>query len=188
MNGVLDDGSSGIPASLGAGGMTFAEIAATFEIAGMRVGADADEVYHFWPIPWDFDRGEPLRFRVWFVHNSTDADTPIFAVAYKGIARQAAFTDAKSSPDQTVTFSAHTCSTTNNSLEVTAWNESTSDLSLTATDFGILLALTVNTMSASANEIVMLGLEVDYRCGAAPNVSGRRTTRSAVASPSGPNG
>jgi hypothetical protein len=188
MSGVLDDNTSGVPKSLGAGTMDFTEISAAFEQMGMRIGADADEIYHFWPISWDFDRGEPLRFRVWFVHSSTDADAPIFSVAYKGIGKQDAFSDAKSSPDETVTFDAHICSTTDNSLEVTAWNESASDLYIVATDFAILLALTVDTMAASANEQFILGLEVDYRCGAAPNLSGRQTTRSAVASPTGPNG
>jgi len=187
LSGVLDDGTSGVPAALGVGNMVFAEISATFELAGMSIAADADEAYHFWPLPWDFDLNDPFRARVWFVHKSTDADEPIFALDYKGIGKQAAVSDAKSGSDETLTFDAHACSTTDNSLEVTAWKESTSDLKITTTDFALLLALTCNTMAAAANEIVLLGFEIDYRCGAAPNMT-RQTTRDAIASPNGPNG
>lgn len=186
MAGVLDDGTSGVPASLGAGAPDFVEIAAALELSGMRVD-DEDEVYHFFPIPWDMDIGDPIRFRVWFAHTATDADTPAFQVDYKGVAKQAAITDAKSTPDESVAIAAHTCSTTDNSLEITAWAESDSHLYLASTDFAIILALEVTDLgSASANEIVILGLEIDYSVGAAPG-SFRRVTRDAVASPSGPN-
>jgi hypothetical protein len=185
--GILDDSGTGVPASLGAGGMVFAEIAATLELAGMQIGADGDEAYHFWPIPWDFDITQPIRGRVWFVSTSTDADTPVFSIAYKGIGKQAAVTDAKSSPDGTLTFPAHTISTTDNSLEITAWVESTSQNVLTATDFALLLALTVTTMSASANELLILGFEIDYTIAAAPGPD-RKITERAVLAPSGPNG
>jgi hypothetical protein len=186
MAGVLDDATSGIPASLGNGAPDFVEALAASELSGMRVD-DEDEVYHFFPIPWDMDIGDPVRFRVWFVHTSTDADTPAFQVDYKGIGKQAAISDAKSSADESVTISAHTCSTTDNSLEITAWAESTSDLKIVGTDFAMLLALEVTDLgSASANEIVIMGLEMDYTVAAAPGPF-RRVARDAVASPNGPN-
>jgi len=169
--GVLDDATSGVPASLGAGTPLFAEALAAAELAGISIAADGDEVYHFLPIPWDMDLTQPMRFRVWFVHNSTDADEPIFTVDYKGIGKQAAISDAKVSADETVTFAAHVCSTTNNSLEVTAWAESNSHKAgrIATTDFGILLALTCTTMSASADEIVPFGLEIQYTVKAMSN-------------------
>jgi hypothetical protein len=186
MAGVLDDGTSGVPASLGAGTPTFSEIAAALELSGMIV-RDEDEVYHFFPIPWDMDIDQPIRFRVWFVHTTTDADTPAFQVDYKGVGKQAAVTDAKSTPDEAVTIAAHTCSTTDNSLEITAWAESSSDLYLVGTDFAIILALEVTDLGSAGNdEIVIMGLEMDYTVAAAPNAF-RRVTRSAVASPTGPN-
>lgn len=186
MDGILDDSTSGVPAALAAGNMTFAEISAAFEVAGMQIGADADEVYHWEPIWEDLDITQPLRFRVWFVHTATDADEPIFAVAYKGVGKQAAVSDIKSSPDETVTFGAHTCSTTANSLEVTDWAESNSQSYLTLTDFLLGLALTVNTMAASANEILGIGLEVQYTKRAAPNPQ-RHITLGQPTSGSGPN-
>jgi hypothetical protein len=184
MAGFLESG--GTLTGLGAGSAVFQEALAAAELAGIQVGADGDEIYHFLPIPWDINLTEPIRFRVWFVHGSTDADTPVFSVAYKGIGKQGAISDAKSSPDETCTFGAHTCSTTNNSLEITAWKESTSYSYLTATDFAILLALTVDTMSASANEITILGLELDYTVGAASN-SQRQFTRGQPTTGTSPN-
>jgi hypothetical protein len=180
MTGVVAD------ASLGNGVPVLAEISAAFEIVGLQIDADADEVYHFLPIPWDMDIKEPLRFRVWFDHASADADVPVFAVAYKGVGKQASLTDAKSTPDETVTFDAHTCSTTNPSTEITEWAESVSDTKIVSTDFGILLALTCDTMYGSAGEIKVLGLEIDYVVGAAPNNT-QRKTRGQPPSGSGPN-
>ena len=174
--GVLDDSTSGVPASLGAGTPLFAELSAAFELSGMQIAADADELYHFLPIPWDMDITRPMRFRVWFMHTSTDADAPVFSFAYKGVGKQAAISDAKSTPDETVTLTAHTCSTTANSLEVTMWGESDSGNELTITDFGIAIALTCDTMAASANEILVLGFEIDYVVGAAPNRARQITT------------
>jgi len=168
-SGVLDDLTSGVPASLGAGTPVFAELSAAFELIGMPMAADADELYHFMPIPWDMDVTHPFRFRVWFMHTSTDADTPIFSFAYKGVGKQVALSDAKSTPDETVTLGAHTCSTTANSMEVTAWGESASDAKLVNTDFAMIWALTCDTISASANEVVLLGVELDYVVGASPN-------------------
>jgi hypothetical protein len=151
MAGILAD------ASLGAGVPALAEISATFEIVGMPL-RDEDEIYHFYPIPWDMDIKQPLRFRVWFIHAATGADTPTFQVDYKGVAKQAAI-----------------------------WAESTSDLFLTSTDFALQLALEITDLgSASNDEIKLMGLEMDYTIAAAPG-SFRRITRSAVATPSGPN-
>lgn len=188
MSGVLDDLTSGVPASLGAGAPVFAEISAAFEIMGMQIAAAGDEVYHFWPIPWDMEMEQPLRFRVWFVHTSTDGDAPIWKLDYKGVGKQAALSDARSSADENLTFSAHTCSTTANSLEITAWKESTSDArNILTTDFAVLLALECDNLgSASANEIILLGLEVEYTIAAAPN-SDPLKTRDAPSTGTGPN-
>jgi hypothetical protein len=133
------------------------------------------------------DIDNPVRFRVWFVHASTSADTPAFQVDYKAVGKQAAVSDAKSSPDESVSIPAHTCSTTDNSLEITAWAESTSDLYIVGTDFALLLALEMTDLgSATADECEIMGLEMDYTVAAAPGEF-RRVTRSAVAAPDGPN-
>jgi len=189
MFGVLDDATSGVPASLGAGNPDFVEISAALEVMGLRVD-DEDEIYHLCPIPWDMDPKFPLRFRVWFVSTSTDADTPEFNVSYSFKGKQAALTDVHSTSldDEVVSIPAHTCSTTDDSLEITAWAETLSQNYIAATDFLIQLCLEVTSLGgASANELVILGLEMDYTVGAAPNTI-RETSFKAVASPTGPNG
>jgi hypothetical protein len=182
MAGMLAD------SSLGVNTPTAIELTiTTAEVVGLPFD-DEDEVYHYWPIPWDMNIDEPIRFRVWFVHAATSADTPAFQVDYVGIAKQAAIVDAQASADESVAISAHTCSTTDNSLEVTAWAESASDLYLAATDFLLQLCLSMSDLgSATGDECEILGFELDYEVQAAPGPT-RKRTRDAVASPSGPNG
>jgi len=170
MMGVLDDGTSGIPASLGEGTPLFAEVLAASELAGMPMGAEGDEVYTMFPIPWDMDVHQPMRFRVWFVHASTDADSVIWKLDYKFFAKQAAITDARSSADENLTFATHVCSTTDDSIEVTAWAESNSHDYWRSGDFGILLALECDDYGdAAANEVILLGLEMQYTVRAMSN-------------------
>lgn len=168
--GVMDDTTSKYPVSLGAGVAVFEEVVAGSEIAGMVIGAAGDEVYDFMPIPWDMDLTQPMRFRVWFIHAATGADTPIWKVMYQFFAKQAAVADFIANADETVTFDAHTCSTTNNSLEVTAWAESASETKWRSGDFALGLAVECDNLgSASGDEIKFLGLEIQYTVAAAPN-------------------
>ncbi len=170
MMGVLDDSTSGIPASLGTGVAVFEEAVAGSELAAMVIGAAGDEVYDFMPIPWDMDLTQPMRFRVWFIHAATSADKPIWKVMYQFFAKQAAVADFIANADETVTFGSHTCSTTNNSLEVTAWAESASETYVREGDFGLGLAVECDNLGgASGDEIKFLGLEIQYTVAAAPN-------------------
>jgi hypothetical protein len=163
MAGVWDDGTTGIPASLGVGAALFAEILADTELAGMQIGAAGDEVYHFWPLPWDFDRDRPFRVRFWFIATQTDADAPIFKCIYKAIAKQAALTDAAATPDETITLGAHTVSTVANSLEVTDWKKSVSNTKITASDLALLLDFECDDLGGgSADEMLLLGAEIEY--------------------------
>jgi hypothetical protein len=162
MAGLLEDGTSKVLTSLGAGTTVFAEALAAAQISGLALDA-ADEIFHFWPIPWDLDRDHPLRVRLHFIHNSTDADAPVFKTFYKAIARQQALSAANSSADETLTHAAHTCSTTNNSYEVTNWKLSVSNTKITAFDLAILFAFELDALGgATADEIVLLGAEIEY--------------------------
>jgi hypothetical protein len=159
MMGVLDNATSGVPASLGTGEAVFEEAVAGSELAALLIGAAGDEVYDFMPIPWDMDVTQPMRFRVWFIHAATSADAPIWKVMYQFFAKQAAVADFIANADETVTFDAHTCSTTNNSLEVTAWAESTSETKYRAGDFALGLAVECDSLgSASGDEMCWYGL------------------------------
>ena len=170
-------------ASQGAGTPTLgAEPVAASELVGLQIAAAGDEVYTFWPLSWDFDRFQPVRFRLWFTHSSTDEDTPDWIVSYKAIAKQAAMTDAKSSSDEDVAFAATAVSATANSLEALNWEESASDLKIESTDKALLIAVECNGLGgASANEITFYGLEIEYTVGACKDSNFRDITRDAPA-------
>lgn len=175
MLGVLAD------ASQGAGAPVFAAAAvAASELVVLQVGAAGDEIYTFIPMPWDIDKAYPIRARIWFVHNSTDADTPDWIIDLKFIGYQDALTDARVSPDETLTFAAKAVSTTNNSLEFTNWVKSDSHNSIVATDRAILAAVECNGLGgAAANEIEGLGIELEWTVGATTESNHRDTTTAA---------
>jgi len=108
MDGVLDDATSGIPASLGVGTPTTAEIVAAAETAGIKLDA-LDEVYFSLPIQAfnDFDLDEDLRGQI--IGSFTDAGAVAnvdFTLIAKGVVDAVPISDAKVSPDATVTFPA----------------------------------------------------------------------------------
>jgi len=173
MMGVLAD------ASQGAGAPVFtADPLAASELVGLSIAAAGDEIYTVWPLPWDFDRSEPIRLRLWFTHSSTDADTPDWIVSYKAIAKQAAVTDAASSPDQAVAFAAAAVSTTASALEILNWEETVSDTKITSADKAILFAIECNGLGgAASDEINLWGMEVEYTVGATLDSAKRDITR-----------
>lgn len=148
--------SAGAPVTAQAGG-------GATEMHVVQMGAAADEIQTWIPVPHDMDITRNAAARVWFIHSATGADTPIWKLFAKFFAKQAAITAGESSADETTTFAAHTCSTTDNSTEVTVWTELVWNDVLTTDD--VLIALTLecdNLGSASANEIELFGLELAY--------------------------
>lgn len=178
MTGLLE--ATNLITSLGAGAAVFQEALAAAEVAGLAIGAAGDEIYHFWPLPWDFDRAEPIRFRLWFTHSAVDADTPDWVVSYKAIGKQDAISDAKVSADENVAFAATAVSTTANAMEILDWKESVSDTKITSTDKALLMAIECNGLGgALANEISFFGLEIEYTVGACIDSNQRDITRNA---------
>ncbi|OEU68506.1 MAG: hypothetical protein BBJ57_07450 [Desulfobacterales bacterium PC51MH44] len=174
MLGVLAD------AAQGAGAPAFGADLAGSELVGLLMAAAGDEVYTMWPIPWDLDKDEPIRLRLWFTHGSTDADDPDWLVSLKAIAKQAAISDAASTPDEAIAFAAKAVSTTANSLEVLDWEITVSNTFLTALDRALLIAIECNGLgSASANEIILYGLEIEYTVKATGTNNRRETTTNA---------
>ncbi len=173
-------GTAGADTGSNAGGPVVAEQAGNGSMSIVQVAAAADEIQFWGPIPYDMARDQKVLGRIWFVHRSTDADTPIFDVKTKFHAKQATVVDFDTSEDVTTTFAAHTCSTTAESLEVTAWTDLSWDSYLTATDvlFGLILIAT-NLGSASANEIELIGFEIAYEV-EAMHSQGRRQTSNQV--------
>lgn len=148
-------------------------------IIGVDMGAAGDEVADFFMIPWDMDKEYAPEYRVVFVHQATDADTPIWKVHLLPRQKQEALAppiDNASTYGETITFGAHTCSTTADTIEVTDWN--TADAS-TITDDDIMLGLSLecdDLGSASADEINLLGLEMRYTVKATSEENVRETT------------
>jgi len=173
--------NSGVLTSLGAGSAVLQEAQSDSELAGVAINAAGNEVYDFWPIPWDCEIREPMRFRIWFSHSTTTADTPDWIMSVKGIGKQVALSDAASSADETLTFAAASVSTTANAIEILDWELSTSDLTIVSTDKALLIAVECNGLgSAGANEITLLGYEIEYVVGATQDSKQRDFTRNAA--------
>jgi hypothetical protein len=179
--------ATNLETSLGAGTAVFGEIISAAQLSALLMNAAGNEVHHILPIPWDMDTTQPMRFRVWFTHASTDADAPIWKVHYRFYAKQEAIGTAMTA-DESVTFTAHTVSTTSGVLEVTAWAESASETYIREGDFGLGLAVECDSLgSATANEIGFFGLEIQYTVAAAPNNARRITDGQPPSSSTDPN-
>jgi hypothetical protein len=179
MLGVLADASiaTGAPVISATG-------ATTSGIASMKIHDAGDEIYTFWPIPSDLDISEPLRFRIWFTHSSTSADTPSWEVSYKGLGDGDVMNDAKTDPDEEVAFAATAVSTTAYALEVLDWEESVSDTKIDSTDHALLIVTEcIGLGSASADEIEGYGLEIEYTVGACLDSNHRDITRDGPTAP-----
>ena len=159
MTGMLT--GAGANASQGAGGAVHAaHSVGASELTIVQAGAAGDEIYHFWPFPWDFDRSYPIRWRPIFSHASTTADTPTFRLAYMCRADGEAIADVTAHETSTISGAV---STTEDALEVWDWTELTSPSYVAAADYGMLINFSVSYLGgASANEIEIFGLELEY--------------------------
>jgi hypothetical protein len=159
--------TAGVLTSLGAGTPLLVEALAAAQISGMAVNAAGNEIFHFWPIPRDMDRAHPIRVRYLFIKNSTDADTPGFKTFYKGWAPGEVLSAANSTEDELLTHAAHTCGVVANVLEATVWHKSASNTKISAADIALLFCFECDSLgSASANEIILVGVEIEYTIGA----------------------
>jgi len=144
------------------------------ELTDVLVGANGDEFYHFYRIPWDMDLGKNFRWRVIYSHSSTDADTPVWTFDYMGIAEGEAVADITS---HEATTSTQTVSTTANALGLTDWVTTNSTSYITSTDHAILMRWTSTSLGgASADEIELFGFEIQYTINATASDGRRHTT------------
>ena len=161
--------------SLGAGAAVFQEVVAAAELSGLAINQAGDEIYHLWKLPWDMDRGMPIQARIWFIHASTDADTPDWVIEGKGLAAGEAMSDGGDTPDFTLTFPAKAVAAVANALEKTSWQVAAANLGLT--DIFAQLMIECNGLgSASADEISLLGIEIAYTIAACGESSKRDDT------------
>ena len=149
-------------ATLGAGVPVFQEAVAAAEISGLAMAAAADEVYHFMPIPWDLDRDYPMRFRIWFCHETTDTDDPDWLISITYCGKGVLIPDASAAADDALTFPALAVAAVADALEVTSF-QACDPANIAATDFAMTICVEANGLgSAGANEIELLGIELEY--------------------------
>jgi len=140
------------------------EIGATStDVAGVEIAAAGDLISTYWPYPSELDTSDPeLFFRVHFVHEGAAADTPDFKVHYLHRAKQEGFLEPVAGATAVTSILDHTCSTTADSLELTAWTIAATQPA--STDVGSLLAVEADHLgSASAGEIFILGVEMRFK-------------------------
>lgn len=148
--------------SLANGAPVFQAAVAAAEVAGLAIAAAGDEIAHFMPIPWDLDRDYPMRFRIWFSHSTTTADDPDWLISITYLGKQILIPAADASADDALTFPATAVSTVADALEVLGFQEC-DPANMAATDFGMVILTECNGLgSASANEITLLGIELEY--------------------------
>jgi hypothetical protein len=138
----------------------------TSEIAGLPM-TTADEIAHILPIPWDMQVSQKVFGRIYFQHAAAGADAPVFKVTSKFFGKQDAMTEFIAGADVSKTFTAHTCSTNNPSLEVTKWEDLDWDDYITDTDLLAAISIELDALgSASADECKLLGFELGYEVNA----------------------
>jgi len=181
MTGMLS--SAGANASEGAGGAVQAAHSVTgSELTIVQAGAAGDEIYHLWAFPWDFDRSEPIRWRPIFSHASTTADTPTFKFDYMCRAEGEAILDITSHETTSISGAV---STTEDALEVWDWTATDSPSYVATGDYGMLCRLEVDDLGgASANEIELFALELEYTIKSTAGDNRRHTTTSDPVAPS----
>ncbi len=149
-------------ASLANGVPVFQEAVAAADISGLAMAAAADEVAHFMPIPWDLDRDYPMRYRIYFCHSTTDTDDPDWLITITYLGKQILIPAADAAADDTLTFPATAVAAVADALEVTSFQE-TDPSGIAATDFAMVILVECNGLgSAGANEIELLGIEMEY--------------------------
>lgn len=130
------------------------------------IAASGDDANHIMPLPWDMDHTKEVYARIHFVHASTDADTPDWIVSYTLYAKQAALTLCVAGTRDDGVAITHTCSTTDDSYEITKWGALSWVDSYAAGDEIVQWNVECNGISAGANEIELVGFEFLYTVGA----------------------
>lgn len=160
---------------LGTGGAVLAEssVSASEQVVAL-VGAAGDEYYDRFVVPFDYDYSEPLRYRIWYIHTTTDLDTPTWTFSYMGRAEGEAIADITSHND---TIYSGVVSATANAIGITDWVDTGSEAYIPTTDKLILTRLTATDLGgAGGDEFELLGVEYAYTIAATSTDNARKTT------------
>jgi hypothetical protein len=144
----------------------------------------ADEVEVGFPIPWNMDRDKKVLARVFFIHASTDADTGMeFILGSLFFARQAQTVEVKGGAECVATKVHGTCSTNDDSLEVTEWFDTLWDTKIDVDDIFVGVNLECNDDgSAEGDEMEFVGIEFMWEI-KATDVRRRHTDHQLAAQP-----
>ena len=146
------------------------------ECWGISIAAAGDEIAHYMPIGGNWDTTQSFEFKVWFSHQSTTADAPIWKVhTLFRTASGDALLPILDNADEVMTFDAHTCSTTADVVEGTDWKRAVADVAGTNDLIGISVECD-DLGGASADEIILIGLEVGFTVKATTTDNARRVT------------
>jgi len=141
------------------------------ESVGWLMASAGDEVHFLWPVPRTWSRTDKVLARIYFEHAAGAADTPEWKVGVLFYGKQASFAECQANADKVTTFDAHTCSTTDPSLEVTKWTDLSFDDYAASTDVLMGISIECNSLgSASGGEIKLLGIEFAWEVDACEEV------------------
>lgn len=155
--------------SLVVGGQ-FAQVAAT-NLGGVEQDA-ADGIAHFMRIPWDLDVTQEVHARVHFLSDSVGTDTVDLDMTYKFFAIGAAL--AVASGDGTVAWDQITMTSTQYLLTATDWLPMGWTTNYASGDYFIGLQILTTAWAGTADELFLMGLELEYTVDAATDQ--RKTT------------
>ena len=142
------------------GAVMAAHSVAASELVIAQVGANGDEFYDVFTIPWDMDIDKPFRWRIIYSHSSTDEDTPTWTFDYQSVAEGEAIADITS---HEATTHSGAVSATANALGTTDWVKTSSQSYITSSDIMLKTRVTATDLGgASANEIELFALQLEY--------------------------
>ena len=145
-------------AGVAAGDPLFQEIS-TFGLTGIALAADGDAIAYLEQAPYDLDTRHQVRVRVIWSTSSTDVDTPLFTVTYSALASAAAIVAPATA--LTTDIVASTAPGAANTIEATSWGIIAKN-TISDTALWLNWLVTCTTISGSANELSLLGLEIRY--------------------------
>jgi hypothetical protein len=103
-----------------------------------------------------------MRFRIWFAHSTTDTDNPDWLITITYLGKQILLPAADAAADDTLTFPALAVAATADAIEVIPF-QSCDPANIAASDFAMMILTECNGLgTAGANEITLLGIELEY--------------------------
>ena len=135
----------------------------TTGLVALKTNTQNDDISHLMPIPWDLDRHQATRARVWWACESvTAADTILWAVLYKVLTAGTTAIAAPATALDTVINAATLGTTTAKVIQASSWGIiNAGKIVNTANLIGLLVKLS-NFAAGLTEDKYLLGLELEY--------------------------